>query len=87
MIIASMIFEMRNIVIVSRGRGGVGGLEKAKASRDREQEKENSYEGGNTCLCNRINELPEFFEVKVYLHFSSHLYIYIYILCYPLPHL
>ena len=86
-----MIFEMRNIVIVSRGRGGVGGLEKAEASRDREQEKENSYEGGNTCLCNRINELPEFFEVKVYLHFSSHLYIYIYIyiyiLCYPLPHL
>ena len=46
-----MIFVMRNTVIISRGRGGVGGLEGVEASRDREQEKENTYEGG----CNTRN--------------------------------
>jgi hypothetical protein len=46
-----MIFEMRNTIIISRGRGGVGGLEGVEASRDREQEKENTYEGG----CNTRN--------------------------------
>ena len=68
-----MIFEMRNTIIVSRGRGGVGELEGVEASRDKEQEEENTYEGGNTCLCDRISELPEFVEVEVYLNFSSHL--------------
>ena len=68
-----MIFEMRNTIIVSRGRGGVGELEGVEASRDKEQEEENTYEGGNTCLCDWINELLEFVEVEVYLNFSSHL--------------
>ena len=40
MIIALVIFEMRNTVIVSRGRGGVrGGLEGAKYSRGKEDKK------------------------------------------------
>ena len=41
MIIALMIFEMRNTVIVSRGKGGVrGGLEEgAKYSRSKEDKK------------------------------------------------
>ena len=68
-----MIFERRNTIIVSRGRGGVGVLEGVEASRDKEQQEENTYEGGNTCLCDRISELPEFVEVEVYLNFSSHL--------------
>ena len=68
-----MIFEMRNTIIVSRGRGGVGELEGVEASRDKEQEEENTYEGGNTCLCDWISELLEFVEVEVYLNFSSHL--------------
>ena len=45
-----MIFVMRNTVIISRGKGGVGGLEGVEASRDREQEEENTHEGGcDTC--------------------------------------
>ena len=39
MIIALVIFEMRNIVIVSRGRGVRGGLEGAKYSRGKEDKK------------------------------------------------
>ena len=47
MIITLETFEMRNTVIVSRGRGGVkGGLEGAKYSRGKEEKKEeNRYEG------------------------------------------
>ena len=40
MIIALVIFDMRNTIIVSRGRGGVrGGLEGAKYSRGKEDKK------------------------------------------------
>ena len=52
------------MVIIRRGRGqSVGGLG-VEASRDKEQEEENINDGSSRCLCDQINELPEFLKLR-----------------------
>ena len=82
MIIALMIFEMRNVVIVSGGRGGVrGGLEEREKYPKGKEDKKKKIPMKVVRGCDRISELPKSFEVEVYLNISSHLFFFFFLYC------